>query len=64
MKDKISRRTRRNIDLSPPVASVLPQVPVTYSTTQPLPGVTLGVKSVLRDILEKNLHVDVIKKLR
>ncbi len=71
MKDKkATRRTRRNIDLSQQPAPVsvtipvIPQVPVTYSTTQPLPGISLDVRSVLRDLLEQDLPPDTIKKLR
>ena len=44
---------------------VLPalNLPVTFSTTQPLPGVSLDVQSILRDLLERNLPPSTIRSV-
>lgn len=67
MRDKKGRfaAIKRDPGAPLPVAiPIIPQVPVSYSTTQPLPGIALNVQSVLRDILEQKLPVDTLKKLR
>ncbi len=38
-------------------------LPISFSTTQPLPGVTLDIQSILRDLLNRNLPPSTIREV-
>jgi hypothetical protein len=61
VKNKLPIPKRQQYPIILPAPPPLP-IPLQFSQTQPVPGATLDIQSLLRDLLEGKLEPSVIKK--
>jgi hypothetical protein len=56
------RRIKPKDPVTPPSPPHIP-IPISFGVSQPLPGATLDIQSLIRDLLEGRLRPSVLRKL-